>query len=120
MTDHQKARRNWIEKTFGHPDSKAIQKEMAQLLRIVFPSGGSVEILSDERKAYPRALRMVPGLSVRRHQVIPSKRPRTRWNHLFPVNLLDLLTRHCGANHKRETIAFSKRRQGAAERLAIL
>ena len=27
--------------------------------------------------------------------------------------------RHSGANHKRETIAFSKRRQGAIERLAI-
>ncbi|MBD3160653.1 MAG: hypothetical protein GF346_00795 [Candidatus Eisenbacteria bacterium] len=27
--------------------------------------------------------------------------------------------RHSGSNHKRETIAFSKRRQAAAERLAI-
>jgi hypothetical protein len=33
------------------------------------------------------------------------------------VNLFDLLARHCGANHKRETIAFSKRRQSAAERM---
>ena len=36
------------------------------------------------------------------------------------VNLLDLLIRHSSANHKRETIAFSKRRQCAAYRLAIL
>jgi hypothetical protein len=36
------------------------------------------------------------------------------------VNLADLLIRHSSANHKRETIAFSKRRQSAAERLAIL
>jgi len=35
------------------------------------------------------------------------------------VNLLDLLVRHSSANHKRETIAFSKRRQSAAERLWI-
>jgi hypothetical protein len=35
------------------------------------------------------------------------------------VNLADLLLRHGGANHKRETIAFSKRRQGALYRAAI-
>jgi hypothetical protein len=29
------------------------------------------------------------------------------------------LIRHSASNHKRETIAFSKRRQNAAERLAI-
>ena len=38
---------------------------------------------------------------------------------LFPVNLADLLLRHGSANHKRETIAFSKRRQGALYRAAI-
>ena len=44
---------------------------------------------------------------------------RTARNPLFPVNLADLLLRHGGANHKRETIAFSKRRQGALYRVAI-
>ena len=29
------------------------------------------------------------------------------------------LVRHSGANHKRETIAFSKRRQAAVERLGL-
>jgi hypothetical protein len=120
MTMQQKARRETLEQTFGRPDPKAIQKEIAELLRLVVPPGGSVEIRSDEHKAYPRALRMVSGLRVRRHQVTPSKHPRTSWNPLFPVNLLDLLIRHCCANHKRETIAFSKRRQAAAERMAIL
>jgi hypothetical protein len=32
---------------------------------------------------------------------------------------MDLLLRHGGANHKRETIAFSKRRQSAMERVAV-
>ncbi len=40
-------------------------------------------------------------------------------NPLFPVNLADMLIRHSSANHKRETIAFSKRRQGAMYRMAI-
>ncbi len=43
------------------------------------------------------------------------------WSQYFPIylNLADLLIRHCSSNHKRETIAWSKRRQGAADRLAI-
>ena len=49
-----------------------------------------------------------------------SMRVTTQHNPLFPVNLLDLLIRHSSANHKRETIAFSKRRQSAAERLFVL
>jgi hypothetical protein len=47
---------------------------------------------------------------------IPS---RTTQNPLFLVNLADLLLRHSGVNRKRETIAFSKRRQGALYRMAI-
>jgi len=120
MTPAQKARRTHLELKLGRADPKAIEKEVAALLRIVAPSGGSVEIRSDEHKAYPRAFLRVAGLQVRRHQVVSSKRPRDHRNPLFAVNLLDLLIRHSGANHKRETIAFSKRRQAAAERLAIL
>ena len=55
-----------------------------------------------------------------RNTSTPLKAARTTQNPLFPVNLLDLLIRHSSANHKRETIAFSKRRQSAVERLAIL
>ena len=38
---------------------------------------------------------------------------------MFAVNLTDLLLRHASANHRRETIAFSKRLQAALERLAV-
>jgi hypothetical protein len=51
--------------------------------------------------------------------VTPSRRLRTPRNPLFPVNLLDGLIRHSSANHKRETIAFSKRRQAAAARMWV-
>jgi hypothetical protein len=40
-------------------------------------------------------------------------------NLLFAANLIDLLIRHSGANHKRETIAFPKRRQMAIWRLNL-
>ena len=53
------------------------------------------------------------------HEATSSKEARTTANPLFPVNLADMLLRHSSANHKRETIAFSKRRQGALYRMAI-
>ena len=67
----------------GRPDPKSIEREVAELVRLVV-------------------------------------RERTPQNPLFLANVLDLLIRHNGSNHKRETIAFSKRRQSAAERLAVL
>ena len=116
MTVAQRRRREQLERAFGRPDPKSIEREMAEALRLV-PGDGPIELHTDEHPAYRRALRRV-GRPFR-HVVTPSKQARTTSNPLFPVNLADLLIRHSGANHKRETIAFSKRRQGAAERLAI-
>ena len=119
MTPKQKTRREELEATHGRPDPRAIEREMAELIRIVLPEGGKAEIRSDEHPAYPRALRAVDNLELLRHRVVSSRQARTTYNLLFPVNLMDLLVRHSGANHKRETIAFSKRRQAAVDRLAI-
>ena len=116
MTDYQKRRRASLEASVGRPDPKSIRREFAELLKLL-PGNGPIELHTDEHRAYPRALKDL-NRSIS-HQTTPSKRPRTSRNPLFPVNLVDLLIRHSGANHKRETIAFSKRRQGAAERLAI-
>jgi hypothetical protein len=116
MTPHQKARREILEKTLGRPDPKAIEKEMAELLRLL--PKGRIVLKTDEHTAYPRAIRR-SGRQVA-HSVTSSKQARTARNPLFPVNLVDLLIRHSSSNHKRETIAFSKRRQNAAEKLAIL
>jgi hypothetical protein len=55
-----------------------------------------------------------------RHLTVSSRAARTAHNPLFAINLLDLLIRHCGANHKRETIAFAKRRQMAIWRLWVM
>jgi len=119
MTEAQKRRRAELEASLGRPDPKSVEREMAALLALVVPAGGDVVVRSDDHPAYPRALRRLSGRRVR-HEVTSSRLPRTPSNPLFPVNLLDLLIRHGSANHKRETIAFSKRRQSAAERLAVL
>jgi len=55
-----------------------------------------------------------------RQVVTASEQLRDRRNPLFWVNVLDGLIRHSCSNHKRETIAYSKRRQASAEKLSIL
>ena len=81
-------------------------------------SRSRARIRSDEHQAYPRALRNLEDRRIL-HEQTSSRLSRTTQNPLFPVNLADLLLRHSSANHKRETIAFSKRRQGAMYRAAI-
>ena len=80
MTPAQKLRRAWSEERFGRPDPKAIEKEVAELLRVVLPAGGKVEIRSDEHPAYPRALCKMEGVTVTGHSVTSSKQSRTTRN----------------------------------------
>jgi transposase-like protein len=118
MTAAQRARRAELERRYGRPDPRAIELEMAELLRLVAGDGARLELVSDEHPAYPRAVRRLKDVRVV-HRTVHSRIARTPANPLFPVNLADLLIRHSSANHKRETIAFSKRRQSAAERLYV-
>jgi transposase-like protein len=134
MTPAQRQRRERLESTLGRPDPKAVEVGVAALLRSLLPRWGdepghrdpsatSVLVLhSDDHPAYLRALRRLRGEGLGRsfrHQITPSTARRTTSNALFPCNLADLLLRHGQAGHRRETIAFSKRRQGALERLAV-
>ena len=119
MTAKQKRRRLLLERRLGRPDPRAIEKDVAALLALVAPRPQALTLHTDEHTDYPRAVRRVPHLAVA-HETISSRAARTPRNPLFPVNLLDLLIRHSGANHKRETIAFSKRRASAIERLCVL
>ncbi len=127
MTAAQRIRRAELEALLGRPDPKAVELGIFELLRTVLadpPVSGGHEVLihSDDHPAYHRALvrlRKLPGLPNLHHDVTPSTERRTASNPLFPVNLADLLLRHGQANHRRETIAFSKRRQAALERVAV-
>jgi len=118
MTRAQRRKRAELEARLGRPDPGSSEKEVATLLRIIAPAPQSIELHSDEHADYPRAIRRLPHLRVT-HRTISSRASRTPMNPLWPINLLDLLIRHSGANHKRETIAQSKRRQSAAERLFV-
>jgi len=118
MTPAQRRRRAGLEAAHGRPDPKAIEQSVAELIRIA-AAPQPLTLRSDEHPAYPRAFRRLAG-HVIRHERTPAVAARTANNPLFPVNLLDLLLRHNSANHKRETIAFSKRHQGVVERAAWL
>jgi hypothetical protein len=120
MTEPQRRRRTALEASLGRPDPRSIEREMATLLELVVPEGARATILSDEHRAYPRAVARLRQLGrAIRHLTTSSRISRTPDNPLFPVNLADLLIRHSQANHKRETIAFSKRRACAAYRMFV-
>ena len=118
MTKRQQRRRAELERRFGRPDPRSIERETAAVLALVCPVPQELTLHTDEHPDYPRAIRQVPHLSVE-HRTISSRAARTPDNPLFAINLLDLLIRHSGADHKRETIAFAKRRQMAVWRLWV-
>jgi transposase-like protein len=117
-TPAQRRQRERLEQRYGRPDPHATRRAVRELVARVVPAGAAVTLHSDAHRAYPRALRELPDRSIE-HTTTSARARRTPTNPLFPVNLADLLLRHTGANHKRETIAFSKRRQGACYRAAI-
>ncbi len=127
MTPEQKLRRQHLEARLGRPDPKAVENGVFDLLLPLwkdraYPTTSHPLLHSDDHPAYRRALgrlAKMPGFPEVRHQITLSTVRRTSRNPLFPVNLTDLLLRHAQANHRRETIAFSKRRQAAIERLAV-
>jgi transposase-like protein len=117
-TPGQRAKRQRLEARHGCPDPRATEHAVGELVARVVPVGAAVEIVSDDHRSYPRALRRLADRRIL-HRTVSSRVLRTPVNPLFPANLADLLLRHSGANHKRETIAFSKRRQGALYRAAV-
>ena len=119
MKASQKRRRAMLEARHGRPDPRGIEQAMAAALSMAVPQPQHLVVRSDEHDDYPRALRHLRGCAIV-HECTSSRDARTRGNPLFPVNRLDLLLRHNSANHKRETIAFSKRHQSVVERAAIL
>jgi hypothetical protein len=117
MTAAQKVKRARLEGELGRPDPKAVFNGAREVFQEAVAGAQRAVVRSDEHQAYPRALR---GLDCPyTHRRTSSKVRRDRHNELFEVNALDTFIRHSTANHRRETIAFAKRRQGAMERVAL-
>lgn len=118
MTRRQRRQRERLEQRHGRPDPQATRKTVEQLLRRVTGGPCAMRLYSDRHRAYEKAIHRLEGWSIE-HLQVSSKAPRTPQNPLFSANLLDLLLRHGGGNHKRETLAWSKRRQSALLRAKI-
>lgn len=118
MTKAQQVYRRENEARLGRPDPRDTEKDCAELLCIVAPKPQALVLHTDEHRDYPRAIARATHLDIT-HHTISSRAARTPANPIFSVNLNDMLTRHTGANHKRETIAFPKRRQMAIWRMAV-
>ena len=119
MTARQRRRRAELERALGRPDPRSVEREVARVLGIVAAGSRRLELHSDEHAAYPRALRALVGLEVE-HHTVSSRAARTPRHTLFAINLFDGLVRHSCANHKRETIAFSKRASGGIGRMWVM
>jgi len=120
MTPGQRRRRAALEQRFGRPPRRSIEIGTAALLETLRPylDESGIVLRSDEHPAYPLAIRRA-GLAHLPHRVTPGTDARTPLNPLFEINLTDLILRHTGSHLKRETIAFSRRRQAALEKAAI-
>jgi hypothetical protein len=113
MRPRQKARRAQLELALGRASSRAVEDGVRDLL---IPIHSRV-IRSDDHRAYPGAIR---GLGRKiSHQITSSTRRRDSHNPLFEVNSLDMFIRHSTGAHKRETIAWARRRQASIEKMAI-
>ena len=118
LTAAQKRKRLQLELQLGTPDPRQSLDDVTRILRLVTSESRSVELHTDRHQDYPRAVRRLREVAVE-HRTISSRASRTPENPLWPINLLDLLIRHSGADHKRETIAHAKRRQSSLERLFV-
>jgi len=115
MTTTQKKRRMVLEARLGTAHPRAVETGVAALLVPLLARTGTIR--SDDHQAYPRAIRSL-GKKVT-HQITSSKQRRGERNPLWEINVLDLMIRHSTAAHKRETIAWAKRRQASIEKLSI-
>ncbi len=116
MTARQKRRRTQLEAQLGRPDPRATEQAAFEVVKETLRGARKARVRSDRHTSYPPALRRVE--CEIDHQTTSSKDHRDRHNALFEINALDSFLRHSSANHRRETIAASKRRQAASERLS--
>ena len=117
MTAGQKRRRRQLEERYGRPDPGAVRNDVTELLGTVLAGARTAVVRSDEHKAYPVALARLACRVT--HQTVRARALRDARNPLWEINRTDRMVRHSQAGHARETLAWPKRRQRGAERLAV-
>ncbi|MEZ4386176.1 MAG: hypothetical protein R3D98_01095 [Candidatus Krumholzibacteriia bacterium] len=117
MTPRQKQRRQELEAWLKWPDPRAVEHAMREVLEAAGrghdgdPADGQAPGVS--AGAAGTRLREVE------HRTTDSRRRRDRHNEMFEINSLDRFLRAQQREPHVETLAWSKRRQGSSDRLAV-
>lgn len=120
MSPRQVRKKLALEKTFGAYPRNAIESSAKKIFeRLLEKSDGNLHLHSDFHFAYRRALARMKGSERIAHSITPGKVARNYRNRLFPINHMDMLTRHETASFRRETIAFSKHSIAMIERFIL-
>ena len=129
MTKAQKQKRSELETRFrAEPASVAASfaRIVGQALRLLSESfRPSLELWTDEHRAYPRGIASSACAAALRdqgrlvHRTVSSRAARTRDNPLFPVNYLDRELRKDLHEHVRESVCFGRNVNRQMERLEL-
>ncbi|NIM02332.1 MAG: hypothetical protein GTN89_16390 [Acidobacteria bacterium] len=110
------------------PPRAVLDSSLKTLQILLRRSPGGLDLVSDDHPAYRAAVRRLAVLRPIRHSVYANPdrcpghdatRARARDRALFAVDLLHKLLRHSQAHHRRETIAFGRKRASVLGRAAL-
>lgn len=116
MTARQKSRRAEFDRTVSY-EPRAIERSFTELLDQLVRDRPPREdrplvLVTDLKKDYTTALSSHPFWSLGKYRVervlVDSRKPRTVWNPLFPVNYWDRELRKDQAAHRRETTCHAR------------
>jgi transposase-like protein len=110
------------------PRGAVLDSTLKTLKNLLRRSPGGIDLVSDDHPAYRAAVRRLNADRSIRHAIHanPDRSPghdatraRARDQAMFAVDLLHKLLRHCQAHHRRETIAFGRKRASVIGRTAL-
>lgn len=112
MTSAQKDRRAMLDHAFSF-EKRALERSFKELLDTVAGTwkphrDAKYVLITDEKKEYARALARHFMKTFIAHTTVSSKAARTRRNPLFSSNYSEREVRKDQANHRRETVCFSR------------
>ncbi len=132
LSPSQRKRRKHWDAISGKPVRGAYAKSLTRQLDFMLPKldAPAVQLLSDDKGDYARAIMRHPLGGIVRHGVFPnpvrgpkgSKRSPealARDRAMFPIDTLHRFLRHSVKAHARETIAFGRRTEAQLERLHL-
>lgn len=123
MTEAQKAKRKILEEAWKI-DPQEVKKSTAELLKVMArvrkeKKQPKTILITDEHKAYVKALKESGEKECFEHIQVPSRRARTVENPLFPINYLDRQARKDQSEHVRETTRMARRPERQMERVSM-